>query len=131
MRLSLVANCLVAVGIATAPALAHSANSDAAEAEAPVTPGQAVPEPPPLPQNYNPPEAPEIREPEFEPEVTITTKGTEIHEEHRVNGQLYRIKVTPAKGRPYYLIDEVGNGKFHRSDIESQFSVPMWVIKTF
>ena len=129
MRLSLVAHCLLAVGIATTPAWAHSANSDAAQA--PATPRQAVPEPPPPPQDYNPPEAPEIHEPEFEPEVIITTKGTEIHEEYRVNGQLYRIKVTPAKGRPYYLIDEVGNGKFRRSDIEPQFSVPMWVIKTF
>lgn len=129
MRWSSVINCLLAVGITSAPAWAASANPDLAKT--PVTTAQAVPEPPPPPQNYNPPAAPEIDEPAFEPEVTITTKGTAIHEEYRVNGQLYMIKVTPAKGKPYYLIDEMGNGKFRRSDLEPQFTVPTWVIKTF
>ena len=130
MRSSSVSIWLLVIAIATAPASVHSADVDGAEV--PTVPGQAVLEPPPPPpQNYNPPTAPEIAEPEFEPEVTITTKGAEIHEEYRVNGQLYRIKVTPAKGKPYYLIDEVGNGKFRRSDVEPQFLVPVWVIKTF
>jgi hypothetical protein len=66
----------------------------------------------------------------IEPEVTITTRGTEIHEEYRVNGQLYKIKVIPAKGKPYYLVyDEPG--KVRRSDIEPATIIPQWVIKRF
>ncbi len=66
----------------------------------------------------------------IEPEITITTKGTEIHEEYRYNGQLYMVKVKPAKGPPYYLIyDERGN--MRRSDIEPDIIAPSWVIKRF
>ncbi|MBI3545801.1 MAG: DUF2782 domain-containing protein [Gammaproteobacteria bacterium] len=94
-----------------------------------VAPKTTLPEPPPPPENYNPPAAPETGG--DQPTVTITTKGTEIHEEHRMNGRLYMIKVTPAKGKPYYLIDQEGNGQFRRSDLETRISVPMWVIKRF
>ena len=88
--------------------------------------------PPPPPENYTaaPPSA-DAPSGEPEPEVNITTKGTETHEEYRVNGRLYMIKVTPAHGKPYYLIDNEGTGKFRRSDFESKISVPMWVIKRF
>ncbi len=91
-----------------------------------------VPEPPPPPENYNPPTAPGAQSTEApEPEVTITTKGTERHEEYRINGRLYMIKVIPAHGKPYYLIDREGNGQFHRSDFEPRIAVPMWVIKSW
>ena len=66
----------------------------------------------------------------FEPEVTITSKGTEIHEEYRHNGQLYMVRVKPAKGPAYYLIyDERGNAR--RSDVEPDIMAPSWVIKRF
>lgn len=95
-------------------------------------PAATVPEPPPPPENYNPPTAPGASSSEQpEPEVTITTKGTEIHEEYRLNGRLYMIKVTPAKGKPYYLIDHEGSGQFRRSDFDTRLSIPMWVIKRF
>ena len=97
----------------------------------PGPPDKRLIEPPPPPANYNPPDAPDTQEPAFEPEITITTKGKEIHEEYRVNGVLYMIKVTPAGGKPYYLIDETGNGTFARSDLAPQVTIPMWVIKSF
>lgn len=88
--------------------------------------------PPPPPENYNPPSVPDLPGAEqHEPEVTITTKGTEIHEEYRLNGRLYMIKVIPAKGKPYYLIDHEGGGQFRRSDFEPRIAIPMWVIKRF
>ncbi|MHB8534940.1 MAG: DUF2782 domain-containing protein [Sulfuricaulis sp.] len=91
-----------------------------------------VPEPPPPPENYNPPTVPGAQNTgQPEPEVTITTKGKEKHEEYRINGRLYMIKVIPAHGKPYYLIDKAGNGQFHRSDFEPRISVPMWVIKSW
>lgn len=88
----------------------------------------AVPPPPPIPENYRPARGAEGEE--FEPEITIQTRGTEVHEEYRYNGQLYMVKVTPARGRPYYLIfDERGTSR--RSDLEPDVTVPTWVIKRF
>ena len=66
-----------------------------------------------------------------EPEVTITTKAETLHEEYRLGGRLYMIKVIPKNGRPYYLIDNEGRGDFVRSDFQPSISPPMWVIKRF
>ena len=94
-------------------------------------PPATVPSPPAPPENYNPPTIPDLPTGEPEPEVTITTKGTEIHEEHRLNGRLYMIKVIPKKGKPYYLIDQEGSGQFRRSDFDTRIAIPTWVIKRF
>ena len=67
----------------------------------------------------------------LEPEVTIRSEGGIIHEEYRINGRLYMIKIIPAKGPPYYLMDYEGNGRFRRSDLEPQIAIPNWVIKRF
>lgn len=92
-------------------------------------PADPVP-PPPLPPERQPPTAPDASAGAFEPEITITTRGTEIHEEYRYNGRLYRVKVTPRQGAPYYLIyDE--HGQFYRSDAEPDVLVPQWTIKRF
>lgn len=88
-----------------------------------------VPPPPPLPAE-NQSSLPRRGADGLEPEITITSKGSEIHEEYRYNGFLYRVKVTPAVGPPYYLVyDERGN--FRRSDLEPDILVPQWVIKRF
>jgi hypothetical protein len=115
--------------MATAGTQLHGADPGANQV--PGSPAKRLIEPPPPPEHYNPPEAPDIQEPTYEPEVTITTKGKEIHEEYRVNGRLYMIKIIPGQGKPYYLIDNMGNGQFTRSDLEPQFTIPMWVIKSF
>lgn len=117
--------------ILSAPAVLAGTPSSGAQDKAPSA-TTTVPEPPPPPENYNPATAPGASSTEQpEPEVTITTKGTEIHKEYRLNGRLYMIKVTPAKGKPYYLIDNEGSGQFHRSDFQPRIAVPMWVIKRF
>lgn len=66
-----------------------------------------------------------------EPEVTITTKGADRHEQYRIAGRLYMIKVIPKKGRPYYLIDKEGRGEFVKDEFQPAVSPPMWVIKRF
>jgi hypothetical protein len=110
-------------------ALADTLPGNAKDKTAPLA---NVPAPPPPPENYNPPAAPDMQGSEQpEPDVTITTKGTEIHEEYRLNGRLYMIKVTPSKGKPYYLIDKEGSGQFRRSDFESRIAIPTWVIKSW
>jgi len=86
---------------------------------------QPIPEPPP------PPPGMEL-DPALEPQVTIQRRGTETVEEFRVGGRLYMMKVTPAGGRPYYLIDDRGDGTFMRQDnFDTGTRPPMWVIHQF
>jgi hypothetical protein len=89
-----------------------------------------LPPPPTPPSGYQGQGAPSGDE-ALEPEITITTRGTDRVEEYRYNGQLYMIKVTPKHGVPYYLIDEEGRGQFHRSDLQPDVKPPMWVLKRF
>jgi hypothetical protein len=95
----------------------------------------SLPEPPPPVKNYKAPPPPPANGNDAgalpEPEVTITTKGTDRHEEYRVAGRLYMVRVIPKKGRPYYLVDKEGRGEFVRDEIQSGVSPPMWVIKRF
>jgi hypothetical protein len=67
-----------------------------------------------------------------EPQVTITRRGEDKVEEYRVNGKLYMMKVTPPHGRPYYLIDQLGDGSWARHNgVDKGLRVPQWVIGTF
>jgi len=86
---------------------------------------QPLPEPPP------PPPGQEL-DPSLEPQVTIQKRGTDTVEEYRINGRLYMIKITPARGAPYYMVDQAGNGTFARQDnYDSGIRPPMWVIFQF
>ena len=86
---------------------------------------------PPLQPLPEPPSAPPGMEPDsaLEPQVTIQKRGSETVEEYRINGRLYMVKVTPAHGVPYFLVDDVGRGEFVRRDtFDTRTRVPMWVI---
>lgn len=97
-------------------ALAQAGRSD-------LQPLPAVPPPPPEMAPFDA---------ALEPQVTIKRRDNETVEEFRLNGKLYMIKVTPAHGVPYYLVDDQGNGSFSRHDAgDSGIRVPMWVIGTF
>lgn len=86
---------------------------------------QPVPEPPPPPPGYE-------LDPALEPQVTILKRGTDTVEEYRIGGRLYMVKVTPANGVPYYMIDHKGDGRFSRQDsLDSGIRPPMWVIHEF
>ncbi len=69
----------------------------------------------------------------LEPQVTIRQREGDTIEEYRVNGRLYKIKVTPLRGEPYYLIDPRGDGNFIPMDGPGTpgLSIPQWVIGTF
>lgn len=105
--------------------------AQAADPDKPRSPGPDLPSPPPIPDRESGPAAAPAEAPEsgLEPEIHIITRETEIREEYRVNGRLFKIKVTPKHGKPYYLIDYEGSGVFRRSELEPATSVPMWVIK--
>lgn len=66
----------------------------------------------------------------LEPEVTIRSEGGGEIEEYRINGQLYMVKVTPAKGPAYYLMDTDGDGELEsrRGELDPRLLVPHWVI---
>ncbi len=70
---------------------------------------------------------------DIEPQVTIRQREGAAVEEYRVNGRLYKIRVTPARGEPYLLIDPTGEGSFVRQEGPGNpgLSVPQWVIGTF
>ena len=65
---------------------------------------------------------------EFEPEVTIVRREGELLEEYRINGRLYKVKVTPEVGPPYYLLYPQGEaGPPVRRDI-GELQTPFWII---
>ncbi|MEW5965609.1 MAG: DUF2782 domain-containing protein [Pseudomonadota bacterium] len=73
--------------------------------------------------------APDLNE---APAVTIKPSSQGRVVEYRANGKLYMLKVIPKVGKPYYLIDQKGDGQFARQDsLDSGLRPPMWVIKEF
>jgi len=95
----------------------------AQDAKQPNAPPKAEVPPPPRPKNLEEP---------IEPKITIRKEGGDTHEEYRIGGKLYMIKVTPATGKPYFLIDPNGQGTFVRRDGPgTAIAVPQWVIFEF
>ena len=84
----------------------------------------------PLPEA---PPAPNLEaDPGLEPEVTIIQRDGAKVEEYRVRGKLYAMKVTPAVGPAYYLVDERGDGQFlRREGLDTGLRVPTWIIHKF
>ncbi|MFA5984123.1 MAG: DUF2782 domain-containing protein [Methylococcaceae bacterium] len=97
------------------PALADEAP------EPQVAPPQATPEvpDPPLPVQSG-----EV----LEPDITIIRKEKETIQEYRVGGKLYKVKVIPDVGPPYYLIDTNGDGNLdvQRNDADRQGHINLW-----
>ena len=103
-----------AIAVAVAPASAQTSSA-----------------PPPMPDVQ--PQATMPLDDTLEPQVTIKKREGATVEEYRINGKLYKIKVTPENGPPYILVDQKGDGSFVPMDTPGtpQLSVPMWVIGTF
>lgn len=103
-----------------AAGLAYSASSAIAAEPAKLQPLPEIPAPP------------GVADPDLEPQVVIKKKGRDKVEEYRMKGRLYMIKVTPAHGKSYYLIDPRGDGQLRRyDDLSPNFMVPLWVVKEF
>ncbi|MFC1602890.1 DUF2782 domain-containing protein [Pseudomonadota bacterium] len=85
--------------------------------------GPAVaPEPPELPPQVESGEA-------LEPEVTIIKSEEKTVEEYRLDGKLVMVKITPAAGSAYYLVDSDGDGTLDtQEDDPRSASVQQWVI---
>ena len=65
-----------------------------------------------------------------EPDVTIIQRGQEQVQEFSINNRVYMIKITPAKGYPYYLVDSNGDGNFdtRSTGLDPKIVVPQWVL---
>ena len=72
----------------------------------------------------------EFSEDNLQPEITIIRKKNSVHEEYRINGRLYMVKVTPVIGPPYFYVDQNGDGLLDdRTSLGNQADlVPQWVI---
>ncbi len=66
----------------------------------------------------------------LEPEVNIIRTEDGVIEEYRANGGLYMVRITPAVGPSYYLVDQDGDGVFERemSIMKRNFDIPHWVL---
>jgi hypothetical protein len=69
--------------------------------------------------------------PDDAPAVTVRPSGQGTVEEYRSNGKLYMLKVTPRVGRPYYLVDPRGDGRFNRMDTLPNLRPPLWTVREF
>jgi hypothetical protein len=63
--------------------------------------------------------------------VTIKPSAQGRVVEYRANGKLYMLKVIPKVGKPYFLIDPRGDGRFERQETLPGLQPPMWVLKEF
>ena len=67
----------------------------------------------------------------LEPEITIIPgKDGGTITEYSVNGEVYKVKITPAFGPPYYLIDHDGDGEFDCkvNNVYDDICVSQWVL---
>lgn len=62
-------------------------------------------------------------------EVTIIQKKDATIEEVRVNGKLRYAKITPKKGKPYYLYDSNGDGILDATETDiKKANVNQWIL---
>ena len=103
--------------------LALSIAASAVLAQQPPPKLEPLPEPPPPPL---------VRDGADEPRVRIAPQEGDRVEEMREGGRIVMLKVTPANGIPYYLMDVTGDGNLtRRESLDPGVRVPMWVIKSF
>lgn len=89
-----------------------------------------APPPPPPPEDVEeaerlPPEDPGA----LEPTVRIIEQGESVIEEYSAGGTVYMVKIDPAGGPPYYLIDTDGDGRLetHRFNLADP-EVQQWIL---
>jgi hypothetical protein len=83
---------------------------------------EPLPEPPPLPAEPGPGDS----------RVVIPVQPGDRIEPIRQNGRVVAVKVTPPKGKPYFLVDTTGGGGWMRRDsLDDGVRVPMFPILEF
>lgn len=66
----------------------------------------------------------------LQPDVTIQEHANRTVEEYSINGRRYKVKITPAHGPSYYLVDLDGSGdmEMRRDSPGQDISVPQWAL---
>ena len=77
-----------------------------------------IPEPPPMATDAD-------ESQQIEADVTIIRKKYHTIEEYRVNGKLHMVRITPTKGKPYYLLYPKNGGSPVRRDLDD-IQTPYW-----
>ena len=104
-------------------ALLALATQDAAAVEkAPEPAAKEAPVPEKIPAKESEEDAPSVR-------IRSRDNG-DVVEEYRQGGVVTMVKVTPARGKPYYIMDNNGDGRLDRADAEAAGGVvPVsWII---
>ena len=107
-------------------ALMALAAQDAATAEASSEPvAKEAPVPEKIPAKAGDDDTPSVR-------IRSRDNG-DVVEEYRQGGMVTMVKVTPTRGRPYYIMDNNGDGRLDRADAEAAGGVvPVsWIIATW
>lgn len=80
-----------------------------------------VPPPPALPEGYD-----DNDEDSMKADVVIRKGKKGVIEEYRVNGELYMVRITPKKGKPYYIRYPDGEkGRVIRRELDD-INTPFW-----
>jgi len=105
------------------PAQAADASAPPKAGEATQT-SEAVSPPPPLPEETD--DSRDIPQ----PEVNIIHRKDMRVEEYRINGRLRYVKITPKKGKPYYLVDRDGDGDLEtrHNDLDGVPPINEWIL---
>ena len=71
-----------------------------------------------------------VTEADIQPSVRIKEYDNRTVEEYRVNNNTYMVKITPASGAPYFLVDEDGSGEmaWRRGGPDIDNNVPQWAL---
>jgi hypothetical protein len=122
------AHSIAAVLLAAAAASAMAQSTERPK-PAGTRPLEELPPPPALP----PAQPGDAERDALSPQVTTRKEGPNTIEEYRLRGKLYMMKVTPAHGHPYILMDNKGDGTFMRQDnpLDNGVRVPQWVLMEF
>ncbi len=67
------------------------------------------------------------------PDITIIRRAGKTIHEYRINGELYKVKIVPDYGPPYYLVDIDGDGnmEMRHSDLEKGSRLPKWQLMSW
>lgn len=107
-------------------ALAVVPAQDAAATEAPSEPvAKEAPVPEKIPAKASDDDTPSVR--------IRTRDNGDVVEEYRQGGIVTMVKVTPTRGKSYYIMDNNGDGRLDRADAEAAGGVvPVsWIIATW
>ena len=73
---------------------------------------------------------PAVIESGLEPEINIQQYENREVQEYSVNDRVYMVKITPAVGYPYYLVDPDGTGEmeYKRDTMGLEVNPPQWTL---